>query len=194
MARIYDNRNRARSATETAQRIAEVTEALLTSGREEAVTLKSIAEVAGVSVQTVLRHMASREGCIEAVALRVSRRVDAERGQSEPGDIDGAIAGLLSHYESTGRLVINLLAQETGASELARQSVEAGRAYHRAWVERCFGPHLPCEPDRRHSEVDALVAATDIYVWKLLRLDLGRPPEAVEAVINRLVRAVLESS
>jgi hypothetical protein len=37
------------------------------------------------------------------------------------------------------------------------------------------------------------VAATDLYVWKLLRLDLGRSVASTEAVIARLVRATLEA-
>ncbi|TNE86068.1 MAG: TetR/AcrR family transcriptional regulator [Deltaproteobacteria bacterium] len=193
MTRTYDNRRRAERAALTAERIVDSTEALLGSEKEEAVTLKAIAERSGVTVQTVLRHMGSREGCIEAVVARVRDRVEAERGTSEPGDVDAALAGLLTHYESSGVFVLNLLAQESGSSELAREAVVQGRAYHRAWVERCFGPHLDPRGERWDADVDALVAATDLYVWKLLRLDLGRSPEAARAVITRLVRAVLEA-
>lgn len=190
MARAYDNSRRAERAAQTRERIVEVTEDLLTSQAEQSVTLKAIAEGSGVTVQTVLRHMGSREGCLEGVVERVGARIDAERGGSEPGDIAGALAGLLAHYESTGRLILNLVAQETGSSELAARAASKGRAYHRDWVLRCFGPHL-CDPSE--VDVDALVAATDLYVWKLLRLDLERSPEAVEAAMTRLVRAVLES-
>lgn len=192
MGRAYDNSRRARRAAQTTERIAEVTENLLASEHEESVTLQAIAEGAQVSVQTVLRHMGSRDGCIDAVMVRVGARIEAERGHAEPGDVDGALAGLLAHYESTGPLVLNLLAQEGGSSALAEQVVTSGRAYHRDWVEHCFGPFLPSDPNRRERDVDAVVAATDLYVWKLLRLDLERSPKAVAATIARLVRAVLE--
>jgi hypothetical protein len=42
--------------------------------------------------------------------------------------------------------------------------------------------------------VDAVVAATDIYIWKLIRLDLGRSRDQTEAVIARLARTALEES
>ena len=87
--------------------------------------------------------------------------------------------------------MLNLLSQERGEDPLAAKVVASGRAYHRAWVERSIAP---AGTDMPATTIDALVAATDIYVWKLLRLDLGRSAEAVEAVIGQLVRAVLEAS
>lgn len=184
MTRAYDMTRRARRAAETGERIAEVTERLLAERPVEAVTLQGIAEGAGVSVQTVLRHMGSRDGCFEAAKERVRARIEARRG-TPPGDLDRAIGELLVHYESEGRLVLNLLAQES-SHPLAREASMEGRAYHRAWVARCFG-------ELDEVTLDALVSATDLYVWKLLRLDLGRSPEATAAVVIRLVRAVLES-
>ncbi len=190
MPRAYDNTKRARDAARTTERIVAATEALLASGPIGDVTLQAIAAGAEVTVQTVLRHMGSRDGCFAAVGERIAARVDAQRGATAPGDVDAAIAAVIAHYEAEGRLVLNLLAQEGGSEPVAREAAEAGRAYHRAWVVRCFGPWAP-EPDPER--VDALVAATDLYVWKLLRLDLGRSPEATEAVVARLVRSVLEA-
>ena len=209
MTRTYDMTLRAKLAGETAERVTDAAEALLEEGPLAGVTLKEIASRAGVTVQTVLRHMGSRDGCIEAVGRRVAERVEAQRGRSAPGDVDGAIDDLVVHYEAEGRLVLNLLAQEDGADPLVRRAVEAGRAFHRAWVRRCFASWLGdagrVEPAERWSaavteteadreRVDALVAATDLYVWKLLRLDLGRSRTATAAVLRRLVRAVLEGS
>lgn len=189
MPRAYDMSSRADSAARTAERIAASTESLLATVPVGDITLQAIAEGAGVTVQTVLRHMGNREGCFDAVRQRVLVRVEAGRGQSPPGDIDAALTDLLTHYEADGRLVLNLLTQEA-VEPLARDAAESGRAWHRAWVERCFGP-LVGEPDQ--CTTDALVAATDLYVWKLLRLDLGRSPEAARAVIERLVRAAMEA-
>ena len=191
MTRAYDMTRRAGRAARTAEEIAAAAEALLAAVPVGEVTLQAIAGGAGVTVQTVLRHMGSRDGCLAAVRARVAARVEAQRGQSEPGDVAAALAGLVAHYEAEGRLVLNLLAQEGGGDPLAQEAVAVGRAWHRAWVERCFGPLLA---DPAPEVVDALVAATDLYVWKLLRLDLGRPAEAAAAVVTRLVRAVLESS
>jgi hypothetical protein len=96
----------------------------------------------------------------------------------------------VAHYEAEGRLVLNLLSQEAGQEAFAREAARRGRHYHRAWVEHAFGPLLP---DHEPEVVDALVAATDLYAWKLLRLDLGRSAAATEAVLARLVRSVLEA-
>ena len=197
MTRRYDMTLRAQLAADTAERIIDAAEGLLAEGPLASVTLKAIAARADVTVQTVLRHMGSRDGCLEAVGRRIAARVEDQRGRSQPGDVDAAITDLVAHYEAEGRLVLNLLAQEGGTEPLARRAAESGRAFHRAWVRRCFAPWLD-EGDAEAGEVaertDALVAATDLYVWKLLRLDLGRSREATEAVVNRLVRAVLEGS
>jgi len=230
--RPYDMTLRAQRAAQTTERIVTVTETLLLEGPLTEVTLKAIAAGAEVTVQTVLRHMGSRDGCLEAVAQRLAERVAEQRGASPAGDVDGAIAGLVDHYEADGRLVLNLLAQEAGSEPLARRAAEIGRAFHRDWVRRCFAPWLGEADDREADDreagdyeagdreaddredgdyeagdredgdvdvgdvrerVDALVAATDLYVWKLLRLDLGRSREATEGVLRHLVTAVLEA-
>jgi AcrR family transcriptional regulator len=182
--------NRARDAARTGERIVEATEALLTTESIADVTLQAIASRSGVTVQTVLRHMGSRDGCFAAVGERLAARVDAQRTGTEPGDVAAAVAALVGHYEAEGRLILNLLSQEGSDDAFARTAAEAGRAYHRAWVVRCFG-RVP--PDDLYG-IDALVAATDLYVWKLLRLDLERSTQATEAVITRLVRSILEAS
>lgn len=155
------------------------------------ITLHAIAAESGVTVQTVLRHMGSRDGCFARAGERVAARVEAQRGGSRPGDVAGAIDDLVSHYEAEGRLVLNLLSQESAGDPLAVEAAARGRAWHRSWVERCFGPSLS-EPGPE--AMDALVGATDLYVWKLLRLDLGRSVETTKGVLARLVRGILETS
>ncbi len=191
MARSYDMTNRARRAAQTTERIVASTESLLADGPLSDVTLPAIADGAGVTVQTVLRHMGSRDGCLHAVGERVAERVEAQREATRPGDVDEAIASLVAHYEAEGRLVLNLLAQEHGGEPAAREGVQRGRTYHRDWVTRAFGL-VPGEPER--TITDALVAATDLYVWKLLRLDLGRSRQETEATMIRLARGVLATA
>jgi len=184
VTRAYDSTRRAADAARTTERILDAAERLFGVGP---VTLQDIADGAGVTVQTVLRHVGSRQGCLDAVRDRMMARVDAQRGHTPPGDVDAGLTALLGHYEAEGRLVLALLAHE-GDDPVAQHAVEFGRGYHRDWVIRCFALD-PSDEVR----VDALVAATDLYVWKLLRLDLGRSPEAVRVVLERLVRAVLEA-
>ncbi len=194
MTRTYDMTLRGKLAAETTERIVTATETLLGDCPWAAVTLKAIADHAGVTVQTVLRHMGSRDGCVEAVGRRLAARIEEQRGRSQPGDVDAAVADLVAHYEAEGRLVLNVLAQEDGGDPLLQNAAATGRAFHRGWVERCFAPWLADDDAATRERTDALVAATDLYVWKLLRLDLGRSREVTEAVVGRLVRAVLEGS
>lgn len=189
MIRTYDMTNRAAHASRTAERITARTEEMLATIPVDEITLQSIAAGSDVSVQTVLRHMGSRDGCFRAARERVVARIEAQLGHSEPGDVGAAISELFAHYESEGRLVLNLLLQENDEGLMAREVVETGRTYHRAWVERCFGPLLN-EPDEE--AIDALVVATDLYVWKLLRLDLRRSENAAQSVVRRMVRTLLE--
>jgi AcrR family transcriptional regulator len=189
MSRSYDMTLRSRQAAETGRRIVDAAENLLASRPMGSITLQAIAEDADVSVQTVLRHFGSRDGCIEAVESRLRDRIRTQRDTAPEGNADAALDVLLEHYEAEGRLVLNLLAQEA-SDPMADRAAAEGRSYHRAWVKRCFGPLLGT-PDP--VKIDALVAATDIYLWKLLRLDLGRSEEEARAVFSHLTRAVLEA-
>ncbi|PWN07331.1 TetR/AcrR family transcriptional regulator [Rhodohalobacter mucosus] len=191
MARTYDMSSRSQKAAETTQNIIEATERLITETSLQEISLRSIARESGVTVQTVLRHMKSRDGCLHAVAERVSSRVEMQRGVSEPGNITEAISKLVEHYEEEGKLVLNLLAQEHSGDSFASVLTNEGRAYHLKWVERCFGPHL----SGKSSEIfDGIVVATDIYTWKLLRLDLGRSIGTTNKVIVGMVRRILGAS
>ena len=191
MTRIYDMTKRSRQEAQTTVNIIAATEHLLTVQPLENINLKTIAHRAGTTVQTVLRHMGSRDGCLQAVARKVSERVDQQRGNSRPGNINEAINDLTKHYETDGKLILNLLKQEHSGDGFISLSIQKGRSYHRAWVKRCFSPYLS-GPDKE--TVDALVAATDIYVWKLLRMDLGRSRNAVQKVITKMVKRILEVS
>ena len=151
------------------------------------VALAAIAERAGVSVRTVIRRFGSRNGVIAAAIESDASGIVAERDQAAAGDVEGALAILLAHYERDGDAVVRTLALEATVPE-AKAIADAGRAGHRAWCARIFAPHLPPPADADHDvRLDALVAATDLYVWKLLRRDLGRSEEETMQVIRTLV-------
>lgn len=187
MARSYDMTQRAAQARATAERVLDAAEHLLATSAVSAVTLQAIGDRAGVSVQTVLRHFGSRDGCLAAVGERLRDRVQQQRGGSSPDDPEAALTDLVDHYEAEGRLVLNLLAQER-SDALAARWVEEGRSSHRDWVLRCFGARM-ATPDE--IAVDAAVVATDIQVWRLLRLELGRDRRAVLRTMQRLLDGVL---
>ena len=139
MARTYNMTKRTNDAQKTKDRIIKSTEVLLATGPLKEVTLPAIARGAKVTVQTVMRQMGSRDGCLSAVAKLVSERVDSQRGNTKPGDVKSAVSALMNHYESESGLILNLLEQANKDEAFAKRAVETGRIYHRNWVDHCFG-------------------------------------------------------
>ena len=71
-----------------------------------------------------------------------------------------------------GDLLIQRLGDERRRPAM-KPALDAGRANHRAWVEKIFAPMVEGEPRRSHLTLDAITAATDVYVWQKLRRDMG---------------------
>jgi AcrR family transcriptional regulator len=189
--RPYRMAARAVAAARTADAILGAAAALWRELPVDQITLEVIAARAGVSVRTVIRRFGSRAGLMAALIEVEGARIAAERGEAPVGDVAGALDVLLGHYERDGVAVLRTLALEEGVPE-AKTIVELGRAEHRAWCARVFAPRLKEEPaPARQRRLDALVAATDLYVWKLLRLDLTRPLAEAKQVMLMLVEGVL---
>ncbi|HET7463261.1 MAG TPA: helix-turn-helix domain-containing protein [Longimicrobium sp.] len=182
---------RAQAAARTARDILAAAASLWRERPLDEITLAEIAGRAGVSVRTVIRRFGSREGVVAACIAADAAGIVAERDASAAGDVDGALALLLGHYERDGDAVIRTLALEERVAE-ARAIVENGRAAHRAWCARVFAPYLPAHADpSRAARLDAFVAATDVYAWKLLRRDLGRGADDAGEAIRTLVAGLV---
>lgn len=182
-------RARADAAEQTAQRVMDAAIALWRAAPFEEITLQQIADRAGVSLSTVMRRFGSKDGLAEEV-LR-SDRVGTQAGRDAvpEGDLAGAVRMIVADYELNGDAVIRMLALEE-RMDVVRHVVEAGRLAHERWVERVFGPLLDTGT-RRRVEVLQLVAATDVYTWKLLRRDRRLSSDEVEAVMEDLCRRVV---
>jgi AcrR family transcriptional regulator len=154
------------------------------------VTLDDVAELAGVSRQTVLRHFGSKEGLVVAVVDWVGPQEDVAR-RAEPGDVAIGLRRLVDRYETMGDANVRLIELE-GRIEALDYGLAQGRASHRAWIEDLFGPFLPRRgTQRRERAVMALYAATDVTVWKLLRRDFGQTRKDTEATVTLLIDGVL---
>jgi AcrR family transcriptional regulator len=189
-ARRYQMRQRARSVAATRRRIMVAVLELHNQLYFDQITLAAIAERAGVTEPTVLQHFGSKDALITAAAEEARAQVVAQRDEAPAGDISGAVANLIEHYEQWGDGVIRLLAQEDRVP-VFRDVTDAGRAYHRAWVERTFAPLLAGRRGRpRKRRLAELIAVTDVYTWKLLRRDFGLDREQTEAAIRELVTAL----
>jgi AcrR family transcriptional regulator len=168
--RTYDMGTRQRAKDSTRDAIVRATIDAFMAERSFAITLPTIAERAKVTVKTVLRHFGSREAVIEAAWAQAYDEVMAER--TPPlGDLEGALKVLIAHYERRGSIGLVMLADENDPRAVRMNS--AGRLAHREWVEEVFADRLPEQAAARTRLVDVLVVATDLYAWKLLRIDRG---------------------
>lgn len=187
-SRTYDMRGRQQAKGATRDAIVVATIDCIMSERSFAVTLPAIAERAGVTVKTVLRHFGSRDALIDTAWKQAYDEVMAER-MPPPGDPEAALTVLIAHYEKRGGVVLAMLADENDPR--ARQMTESGRLAHREWVEDVFAGRLPEPGDARVRLIDVLVVATDVYAWKLLRLDRGLSSDEVRDRMLFMTNALL---
>lgn len=192
--RAYVMRARAEQADCTRQRILEAAVAELWGHRLADVRLENIAARAEVTVQTVLRIFGTKADLLELAMEALRDQIRRQREAAEPGDVEGTIRGLYDHYEEYGDFVVRSLAGEEGLSKL-RERLDRGRRIHRQSMQRQFAPQLTeVVGAERKRIVDCLVAACDVYTWKLLRRDMGRSRPDAEACVRHLVRGILEES
>ena len=186
--RGYSMANRSEKAAATRQRILDVARTLFDSHATD-FTLEKVASTAGTSVQTVLRAFGSKRGLLDEVigSLRNREAPIADTPQS----VEEAVHLLIDDYESIGDRVIRMLGEESRNPGFAA-AADHGRRSHRMWVEASFAKPLSSyRPAVRRRVVLALLAATDVYVWKLLRRDFRVDRKLVESTMQRLVRGVL---
>jgi AcrR family transcriptional regulator len=155
-------------------------------------TLERIATRAGVSVQTVLRHFATRQALLEQAREAALSEIVEER-RPVAGGTDAALRALLTHYELRGAFALAMLAREDDDPWVA-VITRGGKAEHRRWVAEVFGDGLPRAAAGREALLDLLVVATDVYAWKLLRRDRGLPVAAVHARMRAMTDALLAGS
>jgi AcrR family transcriptional regulator len=189
--RDYDMTLRSTQAAQTRTGILDALVSLVAEVPLSAVTLPRVAERAGVTVQTVLRNFGSREGLFQEGLEYGRAQVVAER-TIDPDDRDASLAALVDHYERTGAMTLLLLGQETW-EPIAAEVTTGGKALHRDWVERVFAHALDRVGPPRDETVDLLVVATDLYAYKLLRLDRGLSRDETLQRMRRLVSAVLDA-
>jgi AcrR family transcriptional regulator len=185
--RRYESAVRADAAQATRDGIVRAAVDLAYERGDIEMTLEQIADRAGTTVRTVMRHFGSRDAVIEAGIELGSTEVAAER-RDAGGDPQRSIRLLIAHYEKRGAFVLRILASDLPG---ARRVVATGRLVHRAWVEEVFAADLPADPAAREELVDLLVVATDVYAWKLLRLDRGLDADATAGRIRELARRIL---
>ncbi|MET0736063.1 MAG: TetR/AcrR family transcriptional regulator [Microbacterium sp.] len=185
--RPYRQSARATAAERTRASILDATVTLVLEKATAQVSLADVAERAGVSVQTILRHFQTREGMLDA-ALQYGTAAIRDERRAPAGDLPSALHALFDHYERRGDAVIRLLAQESFDSRIA-QVTSSGREVHRTWVRQLVDGLGLRDDDEL---IDQLVVATDVYTWKLLRRDRGLSRRVTEQRVGEMVRILLQ--
>jgi AcrR family transcriptional regulator len=188
--RQYKMNVRARRSQATAGRIRTAALEQFLSRSYDDVTLAEVAEAAGVTVPTLIAHFGRKEDLFIAACEDGVDRIVESRGDAPVGDHVGAVCNLVENYESQGESILHLLAEE-GRSPAVRAITDVGRRYHRLWVEQVFEPSLrPLRGARREQLIVQLIVATDILIWKLMRLDMKLSRRQTEAAILGMIDAL----
>jgi AcrR family transcriptional regulator len=193
-ARPYRQTTRAAATQETQRRIvAAFREALLARWMDE-ITLDHVAAEAGTTRQTVIRMFGGKDGLLIAVANAMKDEIQRVRSVPPGADPHAAARALVRDYETSGDIIMRILAQEERHAALTAL-LDIGRKWHRHWVEQTFAPTLAALPrGERAGRTTQLVAVTDVYVWKLLRRDFRHSAAEVEVLIAGILQKLLEEN
>jgi AcrR family transcriptional regulator len=151
------------------------------------VRLREIAADALVTEQTLLARFHSKDELLTEAYRWWATSETPHRDAAPVGRVPEVVANVFDHYEAHGTAILRMLSQEDRIPAV-RHLTDMGRDYHRGWVSRVFQPLLAgLRRASRERRLTALVIATDVLVWKLLRLDmkLGRP-QAEETVVEMI--------
>jgi AcrR family transcriptional regulator len=180
---------RAEAAAATRERILAAAWRRFADEIYERVRLADVASDAGVSVQTVHSAFGTKDQLFVAAWGWAIGPEGARRDRAPAGDVKQAVRLLYDSYELQGDAALRLLAEEDRIPAIRRMT-DAGRAWHRGWVERTFAPLLAgSRGAARERRVVALVVATDILVWKLLRREMGLGRAEAERVVIDMIAA-----
>lgn len=190
--RRYRMQARARSTEETREGILDAVEVAFEELFYDEITLAEIADRAGVSVQTVLRHFESKEGLFMASMLHVGGKMARDRDLAPAGDVKGIVDDLVDHYENYGNRLLRMLAQEEREPAL-RQLADLGRIVHVEWCKQAFAPAIEgLRGAKRERRLAQFVTGTDIYVWKLLRRDRGLGLKETKLAMRELLEPLMK--
>ena len=186
-SRPYRMEARADATRATGDRILDVALELFTSRPYDDVSLEEIAATAKVTKRTVLRRFGSKEFLFLAANERSGREEMRRRNEAPIGDVAAGISVVIDSYERFGANRLRVLAQEDRIPVVAHD-VAIGRKFHWSWVRRTFAPLIaPLTGAARYRRIAVLVALTDVYMWKLLRRDLGLTRANTERALVELI-------
>jgi AcrR family transcriptional regulator len=180
---------RADAAEETRERLLAAAWSHFATRPYEEVRLRDVAADAHVSAQTLHLRCGSKDQLFAAAFMWFGRQEMLRREEAPQGDVREAVRVLFDRYETQGDAVLRLLSQEERIPAI-RQMTDAARTYHRAWAARTFEPILHgLRAGPREQRLAAIVLATDLLAWKLLRHDMQLERRAAERVVVEMLES-----
>jgi AcrR family transcriptional regulator len=180
---------RAQAAAATGERLLAAAWQHFGTRAYEDVRLREIAANAGVTEQTLLARFHSKDELLTEAYRWWGMREVERRDAASADRLPDAVANVFDHYEPHGTAILRMLSQED-RNPAIHKLTDRGRAYHRDWAKRVFQPLLTGLPRAsRERRLTALVIATDVLVWKQLRLDM----KISRAQAERIVLEMIES-
>jgi AcrR family transcriptional regulator len=182
--RTYRMTARADAAAETGERLLAAAWKHFGTRPYEEVRLREIAADALVTEQTLLARFHSKDELLTEAYRWWAMSEKPRRDAAPVGRFREAVANVFDHYEAHGTAILRMLSQEERIPAV-RHLTDRGRDYHRDWASRVFQPLLAgLRGASRERRLTAVVIATDVLVWKLLRLDMQLSrPQAEETVV-----------
>jgi len=188
--RAYRMSARAKAAAATRERLLAAAWQHFATHPYENVRLQEIATEAGVTAQTLHTQFGSKDQLLTAAYVWFGQQEIAQRDTAPAGDIHRAIEVLFDRYEAHGTAVLRMLSQEDRIPAIA-QMTDAGRAYHREWAARTFAPLLRgLRGAPRERRLVAIIVATDLLVWKLLRQNMQLDRENSEQIVAEMIQSL----
>ncbi len=176
------------TSSETERQILEAAGEIIATEDFDSLSMRRVAAKANVSLSTVVRHFGTKDALLAALVAQGDE--DDERDQlrtkMEQGDVAAAVRVVVGDYEQAGQQLMNMLSQEHRFPALS-ELLDIGRRGHRRWVRWAFAPQLAGRSRAGKTQLeDLLVVTTDVYTWKLLRIDRGLSARATSAAMTEL--------
>lgn len=188
MTRRYTQTTRRDQTLARRQQMIQAVFALIDRGSFGEVTLQGVADEAGVSLKTVVRHFGSKEDLLR-LAMAEARGLEEDNRSVPVGDLDAVCRVLGERYEAMAEQIYR-----SGDVELSypwfSDWVQMARRSHLDWLAAAFDPWLPPSGPEREDRLMCLFSATEIRSWWAIRERFGYSPERARAVMGRQLEAL----
>ena len=155
----------------------------------EQVRLADIAADAGVTVQTLHSRFGTKDALFVAAWVSAIAPEGARRDAPRSATSARRCGFSMTPTSCRATRCSGCWPRRTG-SPRSHEMADAGRAWHRDWVERTFAPLLAgLRGAARERRLVTLIVATDLLVWKLLRREMGLGRKTAERIVIEMVTA-----